>query len=399
MRFINREKEVSIIKNAIKLSRKKMYSIVITGLRRIGKTRLILESLEGDFLYFFIDENKSIDQLLIEFEQELKSKKIIEEYVKIDSFKTFLEILINRYKGVVVFDEFQNFYKVDKTVFGELQKFFDIYENRKNLLFIFSGSLVGLIKKLLSKKAPLYGRIKREIRLKPLSFIHIVEMCRELKIKKIEDILKLYFIFSGFPKYYVAIEDENLEGKSFNEIINRFFLEENAVLEEEVERILAMEFGRRKKTYYAILEAIANGNNTLSEIASALNLKQTSITRQLNELVNFFELVSVEKQIFGKKSLYVITHPLIDFWFTFFYKNLSAYKRREKRFIEYLTKNINSFFGKRFEYFIKENFSLFFPSSLFTKIGKQWGKIPKKKGNGVYEIDIVALNEQTKEIL
>ena len=360
MRFINREKEVSIIKNAIKLSRKKMYSIVITGLRRIGKTRLILESLEGDFLYFFIDENKSIDQLLIEFEQELKSKKIIEEYVKIDSFKTFLEILLTKYKGIVVFDEFQNFYKVDKTVFGELQKFFDIYENRKNLLFIFSGSLVGLIKKLLSKKAPLYGRIKREIRLKPLSFIHIVEMCRELKIKKIEDILKLYFIFSGFPKYYVSIEDENLEGKSFNEIINRFFLEENAVLEEEVERILAMEFGKRKKTYYAILEAIANGNNTLSEIASALNLKQTSITRQLNELVNFFELVSVEKQVIGKKSLYFITHPLIDFWFTFFYKNLSAYKRREKRFIEHLTKNINSFFGKRFEDFIRKIFLYFF---------------------------------------
>ena len=33
----------------------------------------------------------------------------------------------------------------------------------------------------------------------------------------------------------------------------------------------------------------------------------------------------------------------------------------------------------------------------FTKIGKQWGKIPGKKET--YEIDIVALNEKTKEIL
>ena len=39
----------------------------------------------------------------------------------------------------------------------------------------------------------------------------------------------------------------------------------------------------------------------------------------------------------------------------------------------------------------------------FTKIGKQWGKIPKEfkpeKGRDTYEIDIVALNEQTREIL
>ena len=400
MEFINREREVRVIKEAIKLSKKKLYSIVVTGLRRVGKTRLILESLKNyDYLYIFVDENKGIKQLLLEVEEELKAKKIIKEYVSIKNFREFLEILADNYNGVVVFDEFQNFYKIDKSVFGELQRFFDLYEGRKNLLFIFSGSLIGLIKKTFSAKAPLYGRIKKQLILKPLSFSSILQMCKKLNIIDFEEVLKLYFVFSGYPRYYIAIEDESLKGRTFNEIIKRFFLEYDAVLEEEIEKIVTMEFGRRKRIYYAILEAIADGKNTLSEIASALNLKQTSITRQINELINFFEFVKWEQQVIGKKKIYLINHPLIEFWFRFFYKHYSIYKRREKRFFDLFWEEINKFFGMRFENFIVENLQLILNKE-FTKIGRQWGKIKgKPKGQNTYEIDILAINESTKHLL
>jgi hypothetical protein len=35
----------------------------------------------------------------------------------------------------------------------------------------------------------------------------------------------------------------------------------------------------------------------------------------------------------------------------------------------------------------------------FTKIGKQWGKFKGEKGKNTYEIDIVALNDKTMQIL
>jgi len=39
-------------------------------------------------------------------------------------------------------------------------------------------------------------------------------------------------------------------------------------------------------------------------------------------------------------------------------------------------------------------------SFVFQKIGRQWGRIPKaEKGKNTYEIDIVTLNEKTKQIL
>ena len=52
MKFINREKELKILNNSKEKSKKKLYSIVIYGLRRVGKTRLILEFLDDDDLYY-----------------------------------------------------------------------------------------------------------------------------------------------------------------------------------------------------------------------------------------------------------------------------------------------------------------------------------------------------------
>ena len=61
--------------------------------------------------------------------------------------------------------------------------------------------------------------------------------------------------------------------------------------------------------------------------------------------------------------------------------------------------DLNSFIGKKFEKIIFELLQrhMILKEFSFTKIGKQWGKIPKRKEN--YEIDILALNENTKQIL
>jgi len=64
---------------------------------------------------------------------------------------------VRRYRGVVVFDEFQNFTFVDRSVFGILQKTFDLNED-KPLLMILTGSTTGLMKRLFqSRKEPCMG--------------------------------------------------------------------------------------------------------------------------------------------------------------------------------------------------------------------------------------------------
>lgn len=401
MEFINREKEQRLIKELKELSKNKFASLCIYGLRRIGKTRLILESLDGSDLYFFVNKNKQSESLLKEYENTLKSKKILTELESLKNWEDFFRILFERYNGIIAFDEFQNFSHVDRTIFGVLQKNIDLNENKKGILMIFSGSTVGLIKKIFfDGKEPLYGRIKSRLQLKQLPFSNIIKICKELNIKNIEGIITLYAVFGGFPRYYVAIEDEKLNGRKPYQIFEKFFFVENATFEDEVNTILSLEFGKRRGVYYDILAAIASGNTRISEIASFLRKKETGLTRQINELINYFNIVGIKKQIYGKKTAMFIEHPLMNFWFKFFYKELSRYKRREKIFIDKIKENINLYVSERFEIICKEFLmnSKAIPFD-FTIIGNQWGKFKGEKGKNTYEIDILALNEKEKKAL
>jgi len=402
MKFINREKEINTLEDARLLSKRKLFSVAIWGLRRVGKTRMMLEFMKDTDMYFFVNKDKTSISLLDEYETYLRNANIINELEKLNSWDDFFNVLFERYEGIVAFDEFQNFLSVDRSVFGTLQKHIDLNEDKKGLLLFFTGSTTGLIKKLfLDSKQPLYGRIKRQIHLKPMSFKSIIDMCSELGITDYSEIVKLYAIAGGYPRYYVAIEDENLNNVSFENIVERFFFVENAIFEDEVMSILSLEFGKRSGVYYDILTAVASGCTRISEIASFLTKKETDLTRQIHELVHHFNILNYEEQVIGNKKLLYIDHPLMDFWFRFFYKNNSDYKRRNPRFVENTKININNHIGKRFEIICRE--FLVNQNKIpfeYHKIGRQWGKIKDApKGQNTYEIDIVALNSDSKEIL
>ena len=391
MRFVDREKELKELAEIEALSRKKLFVVALYGLRRVGKTRLLLEFLREKGLYFFVNKNKTSADLLSEYQGILRKGKVLTELESVDSWDKFFGVLIKREVPPVVFDEFQNFSFVEPAVFGIMQKTIDLNEDNAGLL-VLSGSLIGLMKNLFkSSKEPLYGRIKRGFKLEPLSLNSCLELGKELKLSK-EDLVRVYCVFGGYPKYFVAIEDFGLQGKKAEEIFDSLLLVKDAPLEDEVNSILSQEFGGRSGVYYSILEAIANGNNTNSAIASALNTNPTSITRQIKELKDYFELIELEMPFEGKRGIYRIKHPLVQFWFSEIYKNYSDYVARKPAFLEKLRKNLNSVYGRAFEKVARE----FLASKLELKEAKrQWGKIQgAKKGENTYEIDLIGKNNK-----
>jgi len=395
MRFIDREMELKELKGLEELSHKKLFVIAVYGLRRVGKTRLLLEFLKDRGLYFFVNKNKTSEDLLLEFQEILKANRVLGELEILPSWDKFFEICTTRNLPPLVFDEFQNFIEVEPSVFGILQKNIDLHENNHGLI-IFAGSLIGLMKKLFQgSKEPLYGRIKRGNKINPLSLSSCFEIGKELNLKK-EELLKLYFLFGGYPKYYIAIEDFGLKSRTALEIIDALFLCSGAPLEEEVNMILSQEFGGRSGVYYSILEAVAMGNNRLSSIAGYLNVPATSITRQLNELKNHFELIEVEMPYCGKRGIYVIKHPLLEFWFSQIYKNFSDYASRNLVFINKMKENLNSFYGRAFERVARE----FLISKLgLSRAQRQWGKIPVAgEGKNEYEIDLIGSSKEVSYI-
>ncbi|MBI5046997.1 AAA family ATPase [Candidatus Micrarchaeota archaeon] len=173
MKFVDRKSELTELKELEILSKKKLFVIALYGLRRVGKTRLLLEFLKNKGLYFFVNKNKTSADLLAEFQGIIKKNKTLGELEVLDSWDKFFETLITRETPPIVFDEFQNFTSVEPAVFGSMQKTIDLNENKPGLI-ILSGSLIGLIKKLFkNSKEPLYGRIKKGKKLEPLTLVYL----------------------------------------------------------------------------------------------------------------------------------------------------------------------------------------------------------------------------------
>lgn len=386
---MDRQNELKELKEIEALSKKKLFVVAVFGLRRVGKTRLLLEFLKNQGFYFFVNRNKTSADLLNEFQAILKKNGVLGGLESVGSWDGFFDVLMKRNTPPIVFDEFQNFNFVEPSVFGVMQKNIDLNENKPGLIIV-SGSLIGLMKNLFkSSKEPLYNRIKKGFKLEPLRLESGLEIGNELNLAK-EELLKLYCIFGGYPKYFVAIEDFDLKAKKADEILEALLFSKDAPFEDEVNNILSQEFGARSGTYYSLLEAIANGNNTLSTMASYLNTGPTSITRQVKELKDYFELIEFEMPYDGKRGLYRIRHPLIQFWFSQIYKNYSDYVSRNPDFMEKLKKNLNTAYGHAFESVARE----FLTNKLKPKEAKrQWGKIQDaKKGENTYEIDLIAKN-------
>jgi AAA+ ATPase superfamily predicted ATPase len=112
MQFYNRQQEISAVKNLSSLSQKHAHMLVIYGRRRVGKTRLVLESLSP--LYFFVDK-KTSTLMLQEFSEimRVKSGDFVHDFSNWDDFVRYLFEYSTKEHLVVVFDEFQNFKAVD----------------------------------------------------------------------------------------------------------------------------------------------------------------------------------------------------------------------------------------------------------------------------------------------
>ncbi|MCG2688284.1 ATP-binding protein, partial [Candidatus Parcubacteria bacterium] len=315
-------------------------------------------------------------------------------------------IIFKRCKGyIIVFDEFQNFYTIDKSVFSIMQKNCDEHKTTP-LNIIILGSLIGLFKKIFEdKKQPLYGRISAKIKLKPFSFEHSMEALKHLRYDNVENMLKIYSLFGGFPKYYASLEQFNLINKNYPDIIKYLFMQENAPLENEVADILKQEFGRRSPVYYSILHSVAIGKTKLSEIADNIHMKESSITRHLSELEEKFGLLKTTRPIDNKKNTrYSVNHPLIRFWFRFVYDKFSEYKLKSiEEIMKPVKTDFNTFFGKRFEdicieFITKLNAENKLPFKI-DYINNWWGSARVEGIRQEIEIDLIALNQKINKAL
>ena len=121
MDFYNRENELDLLRLQEDRMSNGSRMTVIIGRRRIGKTRLIMKSLNQDRDIYFFAAKKSEQLLCEEFVEQVQSKGI-PVFGHITKFKDLFELLLNTSKQqafTLVIDEFQEFYSINPAVFSE----------------------------------------------------------------------------------------------------------------------------------------------------------------------------------------------------------------------------------------------------------------------------------------
>ena len=400
MKFYNRKEELQLLE---KLSQKPGFKlIVIYGRRRIGKTRLIRQFLENkDYTYIFVPRYKTKDMFLDDVAMNSDVPRFSTVY---DLVKFLFET-----KRHVFFDEFQNFHYIDKGIYSDIQQLVDEYKTKEQDIDVFiSGSSFSLMKKIFVDYAyPLYGRADILLKLSPFDIGTVHEILKDKKIKSKEDLIRYYAVFGGIPKYYEFLE---IPGTlPFIELARTLFFDKRMpLLKDEGRTVLVSEFGGEYRTYFSIMEAIASGKTTVAEIASIFEGKSSTASRYLDILRKEYEIVVRETPILqdprkSRSGIYRIKDPFLRFWFAFVKRYESYYEQEQTaRLFKMFNENFDSFMGLAFEEiskkFLEEHTSIL-PFS-FDRMGRQWGRVKDAPGGkNTYEIDIVAVNEETKDIL
>jgi AAA+ ATPase superfamily predicted ATPase len=288
----------------------------------------------------------------------------------------------------LIIDEFQNFLSINKSIPSSIQDVWDRYKDRARVNLILCGSIYSMMKRIFENgDEPLYGRRDSNMRLLPFSISTLKQILADHNPNYVaEDLLCLYMLTGGVAKYVALLMDAKATTK--DKMLRCALAPDSPFLSEGTE-LLVSEFGRDYGTYFSILQLIAGGMTTQSEIDSIIG-KNTGA--YLNNLHVDYTFISKNTPILSKPGArnikWQIDDPFLRFWFRFVYPYQGLIEsNRTELLVQYVSDNYAQFTGKTLERLFHDRM---WQSGQYTRIGNWWDK------KGEQEIDMVALNEFDK---
>lgn len=357
------------------------------GRSRSGKTTFLRDFIvKKNYIYF--SSFSSIETVIFpSFVETINKKfKIHNSSTYYDKFEKILTLLDEQNideKIAVIFDNFEELSKIEKNSFELLLKFWEKHFSKKSIMLIISSSLLPEDKN--------YKKIEkisnRTFFMEDFPFLYIQNRAGLTPTDK----MYIYSIFgaSSFVlSYYNTKNDfiKNIYQLSLSPN-SPFFDYGFSYLKKDLNEI---------GTFASILYAIAIGNNKIGDIANALKLKSTYLSRYIEKLQEMMiirkDLPLSKEQIFSKYGRYYINDNFLKFWFCYIYpnignlelkKHLSVLKELDDTIIKNILTPAYASFVKEMIIKNPENFLGFIPN----KIGSWWDNY----GNN---IDLIAYDNK-----
>ena len=389
MNFIGREKELETL--SARFESNKAEFLIIYGRRRIGKTELIKTLISKQHPVIILIGREESKKLQLERYSRILAEYFNDELLKIQGFAdwdAFFEYINQQAKGqrfILALDEFPYLVKDDKALPSILQDYWDSKLKDSNIFLILSGSSIAMMEKLMSYRAPLYGRRTGQIKLDALPFKDVAGY-----VGNVKRAVEMYSVFGGTPAYITQTDPAH----DIYWNIDKNILNFDSFIYRDIKFILLEEL-KEPRYYFSVLESIASGSTNLGKITNYTGLDRSLVNKYLSVLINLGIIkreIPVTESIRSKKGLYSIKDNAFAFWFRFIFpsEDLIDLGRGEVA-LKRIKTGLNSYLGRTFEEIAKEflwdmNLKKGVPFS-FLKLGSWWYK--------EREIDIVALDDES----
>ncbi len=373
--------------------------VVLTGRRRVGKTSLVYHLLEetsdeAPGLYFFVGR-KTEAVLVRSWCEEVRGK--LGEFVPegIVSFRALMQLLLEigkRRRFTLFVDEFQEFDNVNAGVFSDVQELWDKYKKGTNVCLIVSGSIFRLMEIIFKDEGqPLFGRDDCTIKLQPFSTETMKEILGDYKADYTnEDLLALWMITGGVARYVEQLMNNRCT--DVKKMLHYVCSSGDSYFIEEGRSVLVQEFGKQYGTYFSILDQIAHGDVTQSEIEASLGMKV--LGGQLKVLDEKYGIIQKKRPVGAKEGSQTVRYEIQDnffrFWFRYIHRCNSLIEIGNLTALEaIMVKDYTTFSGISLERWFRQKM---IESQRYRMIGGWWqsGGVNAKGNSDDFEIDIVA---------
>lgn len=396
--FIGRKNELNALTRLYNKSTFQM--AVIYGRRRIGKTRLIQEFIQGKNTIYMTAVEAGVATNL-----ELLSSAIYhaffheEEAAVMPPFKSFhaafqyITQKAKESKVILVLDEYPYLAQADKSISSVLQAIIDQEWKNSSLMVILCGSSMSFMEnQVLGYQSPLYGRRTAQFRLEALNYY---ESSLFAPGYTAEEKALIYGITGGVPQYLEMVDDS----LSVKENILEMYLNPNAYLYEEPSNLMKQEL-REPANYNAIVEAIAKGAVKLNEISTKVQMENSNVSACLKSLISL-GLVEKESAVTEednkKKTSYILADQMFSFWYRYIPSCMLLINtgRSERAYDRIIAPDLQNYMGKVFEKMCLQHLTIMntlekLPVDIL-KLGRWWGNNPILKRQE--EIDLLGVND------